>query len=281
MLRYSTGILLAALSFTAKAQQVQNDSVKRKTVYIDIARDRNKVKKPKPLTREFSAGGGLNTDGWSLLVNKGWIRSSGDQDGNKFYNVRFAQIEFSEHKHVKEIKGTNNSIAQTANEKPKPFIYGKINNFYALKLGYGLRKMIAGKPEPGTVSIHWVYAGGLSLGLLKPYYIDAYVLRDNPRRYSRESIKYSAENEEGFIRQENIIGSSGWTKGLNETKIVPGIHAKTGLHFDFASGNRTKMALEVGLSGELYTQKIELMATRKAYPYLVNGYLSLQFGKRK
>lgn len=141
--------------------------------------------------------------------------------------------------------------------------------------------MIAGKPEPGTISIHWIYSGGLSLGLLKPYYIDAYVLRDNPRRFTKESIKYSDENKDAFTKQENIVGSSGWSKGLSETKIVPGIQAKTGLHFDFASTNRGKLALEVGLAAELYTQKIELMADQKAYPYLLNAYVSLQFGKRK
>ena len=45
------------------------------------------------------------------------------------------------------------------------YIFGKINNFYALKLGYGYRRMIAGKPDPGTVSIHWIYSGGFSVGL--------------------------------------------------------------------------------------------------------------------
>ena len=77
------------------------------------------------------------------------------------------------------------------------------------------------------------------------------------------------------------MGSSGWTKGLNETKIVPGIHAKTGLHFDFAASVKTKLAIEVGVAGELYTKKIELMATQDAYPYLLNAYVNLQFGKRK
>jgi len=271
-------------SSNVRAQNVQQpaiDSTKRKTVIINTAPVQEKVKKPKALTKEISVAAGLTTDGWAVSINKGWIRSVDEKESDKFHNVRFAQIEFTEHKHAKEIRGTNNSISQTANEKPKPFIYGKVNNFYALKLGYGNRRMIAGKPESGTVSIHWVYAGGLSIGLLKPYYIDAYVLRDNPRRYARESIKYSDENQEGFIRQENIVGSSGWTKGLGETKIAPGIHAKTGLHFDFAANKKTKLAVEVGLSGELYTQKIELMATQKAYPYLVNGYISLQFGKRK
>lgn len=265
----------------AQSQRTQADTINKVQQTPVIKSPVIKPKKPKPISREFSGGIGLTTDGWTVFVNKGWVKSDDDKNSDKFYNVRFAQLEISEHKHPKEIKGTNNSIAQATNDKPKPFIYGKINNFYALKLGYGYRRIIAGKPEPGTVAIHWLYAGGLSIGLLKPYYIDAYVLRDNPRRLVRENIKYNDENAEAFIQQNNIVGSSGWTTGLGETKIVPGIHAKTGVHFDFAQNTKTKLALEVGLAAELYTQKIELMADQKAYPYLISGYVSLQFGRRK
>jgi len=238
-----------------------------------------KPKKPKPITKEFSGGVRLNTDGWSVFVDKGWVKSEDSRNADKFYNVRIAQIELSEHKHVKELKTTNpNPVIN--NEKPKPYIYGKINNFYTLKLGYGNRKMIAGKPEQGTVAIHWVYMGGLSLGMLKPYYLDAYVMPDNPRRLKKESIKYSEETKQSFLGQQYIVGSSGWSKGLNEIKYVPGIQAKTGLHFDFAASRKTKLAIEVGVSAELYTQKIEILANQDAYPYLFNGYVSLQFGKR-
>jgi len=278
-------LLLALTSVSiarAQSQQVQPDTVKKNVQTAPVIKlPVIKPKKPKPVSKEFSVGAALTTDGWSLFVNKGWVKSDDDKNSDKFYSIRFAQIELTEHKHPKEQKGTNSNISQTTGDKPKPFIYGKVNNFYALKLGYGYRRMIAGKPEPGTVSIHWLYAGGLSIGLLKPYYIDAYVLRDNPKRFVRENIKYTDENQEAFLQQDNIVGSSGWTTGIGETKIVPGIHAKTAVHFDFAASNKTKLAVEVGLAAELYAKKIELMAEQKAQPYLVSGYISLQFGRRK
>ena len=164
-------------------------------------------------------------------------------------------------------------------DKPRPYKYGKINNFYTLKLGYGFRKMIAGKPDPGTVSIHWVYAGGLSIGMLKPYYLDAVV--ENGRL---KAIKYD-DAPEYFLpdppNQMRIVGHSSFFEGIGKTKIVPGIYAKTGLHFDIAALRKRKLAIETGLSGELYTQKMPIMATVKAFPYVLNGYISLQFGNRK
>lgn len=276
-------LLLALLAGPAAAQHAssRSDTAKKQKVYIDTAPKHGKAKKPKAPSTEFSVGGGLNTNGWGVSAIKGWVKSDDEKNSDRFYNVRFVQVEFVEHKHAKEVRGTNNMIAHTANERPRPFIYAKVNNFYALRLSYGMRKMIGGKLDQSNVALHWVYAGGLSLGLLKPYYIDAYVLRDKPIRYERESIRYNEENRDGFIKQQNIVGSSGWTKGLGETSVVPGIHAKTGLHFDFAKSTRTKMAIEVGVAAELYTRKIELMATQDAYPYLVNGYVALQFGRRK
>src|SRR5690606_26637816 len=134
--------------------------------YVDTARisqqQKMKEKKPKPIEKEFSVGIRLNTDGWSLFAEKGWVKTE-EKESDKFYNLRFAQIEFGEHKHPKEIKGSNRGPSYA--DRPRPYKFGKINNFYMLKHGYGNRKMIAGKPDPGTVSIHWVYARGLSIGI--------------------------------------------------------------------------------------------------------------------
>jgi hypothetical protein len=67
---------------------------------------------------------------------------------------------------------------------------------------------------------------------------------------------------------------------LGETKVIPGIHVKTALHFDFARAKNKKIAVETGINVELYTKKIEMMAFQNPVPYFVNIYASFQFGKR-
>jgi hypothetical protein len=264
---------------TAKAPVSATDSVK--VVPAPVKQfPAIKPKKPKLPIKEFSGGVKLNTDGYGIFVEKGWSKSEEEKTIDRFYNARVASIELVEHKHVKEIKQRNADPSAPNYEKAKPYIYGKVNNFYALKLGYGNRKMVAGKPEYGTVSIHWVYTGGLSIGMLKPYYLDAYVIQDNSNRKVKETIKYTDETKQPFLSQPDIVGPAGWSKGLGETKVAPGIFVKTGMHFDFAKSLKSKFAFEVGLSGELYTKKIEIMANQKAFPYLFNGYIAVQFGKR-
>lgn len=232
------------------------------------------IKKPKPLTKEFSVGLRVNSDGWGLFVDRGRLRSE-DRNPDMFHNVRIIQVELSERRHFKEIKAANASSTTPGTASPSSFIYGKTNNFYTFKVGFGNRKMIAGKPEQGTVSIHWVYLGGLSIGLLKPYYIDV------SNGFETKSIAYSDSTKDQFINYSQIIGSSGWSKGLGDIKIVPGFHLRTGFHFDFANNKRAKMAIETGATLEYYTSEIQQMAMQKEQSMFFNVYAAFQFGKRK
>lgn len=284
-------VLLCA---SAQAQTINSDSTAKSgadsltTVKADTAQKTPVVKKPvvkprpkrpKPISKEFSAGLRMNTDGWSIFVDKGWVESE-EKYSDLFYNIKLAQIELSEKKHPKELKRSN-SLSGPGSSDTKPYVYGKINNFYALKFGYGKRKMIAGKPEPGNVSIHWVYLGGVSLGMEKPYYVQAYVQEKAGGPYVQKAITYTDTTKAAFLDEQSIIGGAGFSQGLSEIKFVPGLHAKTGLHFDFASGRTTKLALETGINAEIYTRAIGIMANQKATPYFVDFYVSLQFGKRK
>jgi hypothetical protein len=268
----SNGLLLPS----SHAQSISSqDALSQKSTSKALLQ-KNLIKKPQPIQKEFSVGARLFTDGWGVFAERGTVKSE-EKESDLFYHLRFYQLEIGEHKHAKEVKVTN--TGPNYGDKPRPYKYGKINNFYTLKLGYGFRKMIAGKPDPGTVSIHWVYAGGLSIGMLKPYYLDAVV--ENGRL---KAIKYD-DAPEYFLpdppNQMRIVGHSSFFEGIGKTKIVPGIYAKTGLHFDIAALRKRKLAIETGLSGELYTQKMPIVATVKAFPYVLNGYISIQFGNRK
>ncbi|MBS1616743.1 MAG: hypothetical protein JST06_11575 [Bacteroidetes bacterium] len=232
-----------------------------------------------PIQKELSLGYRFNTDGWGVFAEKGYVRSDEGRESDQFYNLRLFQLELDEHKHPKEVK-SKLSDSQPGSESTRPFIYGKINNFYTLKLGYGVRRMIAGKPEPGTVSIHWVATGGFALGMEKPYYLDGYIMQDNPGALVPATFKYSEATKAFFLNPQYIRGRAGFGKGLDEISFVPGVHARAGLHFDFSSNRKNVLALEAGIAAEYYTRNIALMANQEAKPYFVNLYAALQFGRR-
>lgn len=261
-------VTLAAWGCPAEAQTISSTNV------------RPVVKKPQPINSELSGGFRLNTDGWSLFADKGYVRSDEGKYRDMFHNIRLFQVELTEHKDPKE---TKRSITEQSGggEQTRPFVYGKVNNFYALKLGYGTRKMIAGKPEPGTVSIHWVLLGGLSLGMEKPYYLEGLVADPNTGSLSQSTFKYTEETKESFLTEQYISGSAGFTKGIGEMQFVPGLHAKTALHFDFSAKRKTLMAVETGINAEYYTRGIIIMANQGEKPLFVNLFASFQFGRRK
>lgn len=143
------------------------------------------VKKPKPIINELSAGLRLNTDGWAFFVDKGKVITKDVKRSDMFHDVRLFQYELAEKHHPKELSMYGWDVNQ---QSSKQYRFAKTNNFYTLKFNYGFRKMLAGKPYPHSVSVHWVYAGGLVIGLLKPYYVDAYVSRDSGVNFNKKVL---------------------------------------------------------------------------------------------
>ena len=237
------------------------------------------VKKPKPLSTAIAGGLRLNSNGWGLYGEYGRMMSDEGRDAEKFFDTRLFTIGFDEIKHPKEMRSSTQSSG--GGDNPKPYIFGKVNNFYSLKLSYGFRKMIAGKPEGGTVSVHWMYQGGLALGLEKPYYLDAFAPQDNSGPIVRQTVKYSDANSAYFLNNNYIIGSAGFAQGLGETKLVPGLQARTGLHFDFSQRRKMVLAIDCGIAAEYYTRPIQILASQTDRPYFVSLYAGVQIGGRR
>lgn len=223
---------------------------------------------PKPIKNEISFGYRLHTDGWSMYVDHGSVRSPTPKLADMFYSVRVLQLEFSEKKHPKQQKVAGNDASGNSTN----FVYGKINNFYGLKVGYGFRKMLAGKPDPGCVSIHWTTVAGPALGLLKPYYLLS-------GKYP-SGVKFSETTQRDFLNINNIEGAAGFGMGLSEVKTIPGAHLKTLLHFDFAANRKTVTAIETGAAFEYYSDKVEMMFNQPGTNYFMNFFVAFQFGKR-
>ncbi len=211
----------------------------------------------------------LNTDGWGLVYEKGYLKTV------KTTNL-FA-LEFNEKKHPKEQKINNvlnnNGFLQIGN----PYIYGKRNSFYQLKLSYGQQRMIGGKTNKNGVAVHAIYAGGFSAGLERPYYVR---IQDAGPEGSRD-IKYTPADSAAFLAPGNILMGTGLRHGWNELKFVPGVHAKAALRFDYGRFNEVVTAIEIGLNIEAYSRKVQIMLLNPDKQVFFNGYIALMFGKRK
>lgn len=209
--------------------------------------------------RQSAFGLKLNTDGYGLSYEIGRFKSA--RVANIF------QLEINEKKHKKEkrtslLNGFNfNSV-----------IYGKLNNFYQVKLGMGQQRIIGGKGNKNGVAVMAVYTGGIAVGLEKPYYVD--VVDQGNQRYRKT---YPEIIDSSYFEQ----GASGFTVGWDKVKPKYGVHAKGALRFDYGRFNETVAAIEVGLNAEYYIQKVAQMAYSPEKNFFFNAYISLLLGRRK
>jgi len=157
-----------------------------------------------------------------------------------------------------------------------PYIYGKINNFYQANLGVGQQRVLGNKGNKNGVSVTGIYSGGLTLGLLRPYYLQVIDPMTNVEKF----IKYSSADSALFLGN-TILGGGGLGKGWNEMKIRPGLFARTALRFDYGRFNEAVSGIELGITGEFYANKIAVMAGPNDRNFFFQGYIALLFGRRK
>lgn len=210
----------------------------------------------------------LNTDGWGMMFEKGYLKSV------KVTNL-FA-FEIGEKKHPKEQRTnrqfTNGGFIQFGN----PFIYGKQNIFYQLKPTFGQQRLIGGKTNKNGVAVQAIYGGGISLGLERPYYVK---VRDDGPNGSKD-IKYSGADTTAFLNSL-ILQGTGLRYGWKEMKVIPGVHAKFAIRFDYGRFNEMVSAIEVGVNFEAYSRKVNIMVLNPGQQTFFNSYVAILFGKRK
>lgn len=210
---------------------------------------------------------GLRNDGYTVGFEKGKFI--------KMNTTKFWWISLGERKLAKEERVLSRNAL--INGLGNPYIYGKINNFYLLDVGFGQQRLLGSKSYKNGIAVTLTYGGGLSLGMLKPYYLEVY---NKPSRTATEIIKYDDDNNR-FIDHFYIAGSAPFGKGFGEMKFVPGLFTKTAVRFDYGKFNDVIAAIEVGVDAQFYTQKMPVMLFTKEKNFFVSSYVSLIFGSRK
>ncbi len=206
----------------------------------------------------------LRSNGYGFFIEKGKMKS---QRNSSVYS-----FEFNEIKHPKEDKLPNGTGGFTFGN---PYVYGKINNFYNAQFGFGRQRILGQKGNKNGVAVSVVYKGGLTLGLLRPYYIE---VQDNNGQ--SKSIKYTPQDSVLFLTGY-IIGGGGLGKGWSEMQFKPGVFARSALRFDFGRFNEVVSGIEIGLSGEFYSSKIPIMLFQEKKQFFYQGHIAVMFGHRK
>jgi len=221
--------------------------------------------------REFTGGIMFHTKGYGIN-----FRSLRFADG---FNKWGFDIDLVNIRHPKEVKFPSQYFFNSA----RSFVYGKINGLYSLRVGYGRDKILVDKTDQGSISISWVTFGGVSMGILKPVYLE--ILKETAQgiqvlsteRYNPEVHDYT-----------DIYGQAAFFTGIEQSSLRAGIYLKSGFAFDYNWSDQKVTTLEIGAVVDYFPQwfglykdrLVPIMYDAENYNVWLQFYLTVNFGKK-
>ena len=210
----------------------------------------------------------LATDGYGISFEKGKFKTP---SRTLLFSAELNEKHDPKEHHVSAINTGDINISTVV-----PY---KINNLYEFKLAVGQQHLIGGKGNKNGVAVTGLYSAGLTLGLLKPYYLDVQTTTAAGTKTQRKTFADLAADTLG--PSNKISGSSGFLVGWGHLKYKPAANAKQALRFDYGRFNQSITAIEVGLTEEFYFSKIPLAYLVPEKNFFFNAYVSIMFGSRK
>lgn len=221
-------------------------------------------------TSSWSGNFKLRSDGWQI---GGEITKS-----KNYFKSNIYQFDLGIYKHPKEVRQNKDPYSGLFNSNGiKPFIYGKQSTLITLHAALGQKFLIAEKAKKNGVMIQYYYTGGVSLGLLKPYFLR---VCGDERCSTYEVVTYDPDVNNYFTNFDYIIGGAGFGVGW-KMKFRPGLHFKSGMQFDWSSNDNMIKAVDVGVSIDGYFSKVPILYNDNNKFLFLNAYIGISIGKKK
>lgn len=173
-------------------------------------------------------------------------------------------------KHPKEQKVT---VSHPDFSQKAPFVFGKLNSFHNLRVGYGIKKNIGQRVSRNTINVSLLAIVGIDIGFLKPVYLEIYKPDSIQSYFELEKYDPSIHNE------NNIAGGAGYAYGIDEMEIRPGMYGKVGIEFGWGNYKTSYMVVEVGATLDAFLQEVPIMHIAENKSVFSGFYVSFAFAK--
>ncbi|GAB4029478.1 hypothetical protein [Spirosoma gilvum] len=189
---------------------------------------------------------------------------------------RYLSIEIVNVKHPKEIQSSINSVGSR-------YIVGKENYLFVLRPQYGREVKLFQRTGDEGIAVSGILAGGPSLGIIKPYYLDV--------SYGNSSRSVPASQVNGFatVSGETVTGAGGFFQGLDQSKLTVGLNVKAALSFELSAFRANTTGIEIGFLAEVFPNKVVIIPNQSPNGnredgnrnFFTSAYLTLFFGSKK
>jgi hypothetical protein len=183
-----------------------------------------------------------------------------------FRNKNLYEIDAGTLKLVKEYR-------QTSVWTQSSYIFGKLNSTIFIRGGLGRQHELFKKGDLGGIAVRYFYSGGPVLALYKPiYYRVLHLISANDYEVIEKKFDSS------IASPEDIYSKAAFTKGLNETRVLPGLYAKAGFNFEYSKEDKIIHAIEFGGQLNAFPKKIPIMAGSDNKALFFSLFVSYRFG---
>lgn len=185
--------------------------------------------------------GGINFHSRGYALNGRYLKYL---DG---YNAAGLEIDLVKLRHPKETISSEDIF-----NNYRGFVKGRINSLYTIRTGYIHEHTLFDKTDQGSVSISYIWSGGLSLGILKPIFLSVDQFGDDGDFFTN-IIRYTGETNPA-----NINGEANFLTGIEETNFQPGVYLKGGVSFDYQFLDDKITSVEAGVIYDYFFTEVPI-----------------------
>lgn len=168
----------------------------------------------------------------------------------------------------------------------------KANYAFALRPSIGVQRVLFRKAADAGVQVNGLLSAGPSLGLLMPYYISydyTWARNGANQPSSNDNIVDEAYDPVQHANDKYIIDRAPLFSGIAKTTVVPGVHLRGALSFEYGRYRDAVAGAEVGFLLEAYTKRLLILnppasigvdANSINNQFFPSVYLTLYFGRR-
>ena len=207
---------------------------------------------------ELSGGINISTNGYGIYFQSGFSEvNSKTKNSITLYGHTI--------KHAQETRVKNEKYIN-----PSPYVLGKVNAGGGFGIDFTLHRQM-GSHQGNSPKLFLGASIGPILGIMKPYYVSF----DKPGEPNQIII----QNEGLLNKQDSIIGSVIWTKGLSELSNTPGIHFDLNFLVQWRNYNRAHK-WQNGIRINYFPEGLNILL-RANNSYFISIYTQYSFNQKK
>ena len=220
--------------------------------------------------REYTVAMTLNTNGFSLGVNSGKLKT--------YYKTSYWGGSVGLLRNPQEFRSSERSVA--FGQSSGSFVFGKRNSLLPARVYKGWKRYYSGKDRRRGVAVGTSFELGATVGVLKPYVLE--ISSQTPDRTPERRFFTYDQNPEGFAQRGLISGSGGLKRGWSEASIVPGLNARASVHLDWGAFDEFVKALEAGIMVDAYPRSVPILIDpAQNTPLFINFFATVHLGRRR